>query len=85
MTYIYATFAILAGAAIGLACRVKADRQLWQQRLRDFRLSKSRMDHRKYFFRAPRDSGSAIQPFVEFLGVLVIALFFVAVLAGFCH
>lgn len=70
MIYIYAALAILAGATIGLACRVKSDADLWKQRLRNLRQSQRKMDHRKAYFRRPSDTGSAIQPFVELIFII---------------
>lgn len=85
MIYLYAASAILAGAFIGLACRVKTDRALWRQRLRGLRSSQRRLEHRKAFFRLPRDSGECIAPLLECIVLIAMAAFFFAVLAGFCQ
>lgn len=83
-TYLHAALAILAGRIIGLCCRLRTDRALWQQRLRAWRLAKRRLDHRKVFFRTPSQRGETIAPLIECLGVVLIALFFAAVVLGFC-
>jgi hypothetical protein len=82
---LFAAASILAGATIGLACRVKTDRALWLKRLRNLRESQRKLDHRKAFFRKPSDNGAAFLPLIELLTCLGFGIFFLALLLGFCH